>query len=174
MKCNLKQPLVFFALGAVTVFIVAACFFYAENAENRMFSKSDFEGCELYLTNERNLLRVERKADQTDVDFRNQVIEILTHAKKFRPRASTEILLGGAYVSASFRGETGGFSVSFYYATEQLATDYIYREEPIIATSVPNATDTEVTYSAWYCSLPPADYARLYTLLQTYNGGEVI
>lgn len=163
---SMKKSLAFFALGAAVTCAVFACIFCTKSGERKMFSKSDFENCKVYVQQfQRDGTFHQQFRDIADQDKR--IFQILLRAEKFRPyttskiekKAETTSALGVTVVSKTKR-----VYIRLFDNPGQLAIDSIHREKPLILVSIATKMDNGGYADAekWYCYLPPSAYVQLF------------
>ena len=146
----------------------------------RLPTKWDLRGKTMYVHNvtcsEPYEMRTVDVAESRD--FCRDVISLCTKTEKFRPQtALLDMTLGAkseGYVC--FEDEKVQYTFTFFDVEKQLDVGFVHRETPMIVVAKDVFDENGNIHSewTWRCTMPAADYATLYNLLQTYGGGEKI
>ena len=115
-----------------------------------------------------------RMHEVTEQETLEAIAPILEKAEIFRPITTADTYVGDPEFNEEFSGPYASWMVfqgtDYEYivwlpdASEQLSTDYIYRDEPALAI----VRRTEDGEQAYYCFLTAYDYSVLYTVMNRY------
>ncbi len=112
-------------------------------------------------------------------ELKNSIIDLCSRVEPFRQLTYRDKAIGASkydpylvYVKDDMR-----YYISLTGSEEQLAIDYVYRETPLVLISIVHRDPELNIYTTdwqWYCKMSAADYAELFSKLETYQAGEVL
>lgn len=167
--------------------------FSAENDQNgrltmpadfAVLEKQELMECELFIHNASTASTDKRTV--TDEALKEELVSLCLRAEMFRPMMNEDSTFArwpsehwpqDISQNMTFRDGESMYVVSFFDAEGQLAIDAVHRDEPVILVSrwTPDETGAYPDWlGLWYCTMPAADYAQLYEMVYTYDGGQIV
>ena len=164
----------------LTIAVIVVCggilLYSVVHEDNRILSQKDLDHCEMYIHNA-TCNEVSEARTVVDREFYDEIVSLCVNAEKFRPFVMMyDLILGGHATWIEFVDRSHCYTISLCDAEQQLALDYIHRDHPLIYVEMSEKNDQghADTVWAWYCELPPQDYAQLCNLAEMYTGGEAV
>ena len=112
-----------------------------------------------------------------DPEVKERLLALCQKLEVYRPFLFEDVMVGLRVVDCvELWTEEERYVVKLVDVEEQLALDYVHRDQPIVIYGRYRMTEDGYWHeeAPWYCTLPAAEFAALCQAIRSYSGGEII